>query len=108
MDGEVTSSDLRGCVGVPPCCVTSGCVGGREIVVGGLVVGRELTTGDSVGVTPWRVVGRVVLVSVGVVNPWSWGCVWSGDKELGSCGDELVVGRKTGGFVGVVPCFMSG
>ena len=53
-------------------------------------------------------VGRVVLVSVGVVTPWSWGCVWSGDKELGSCGDELVVGRKTGGFVGVVPCFMSG
>ena len=48
-----------------------------------------------------------MLVSVGVVTPWSWDCVWSGDKDVRSCGDELVVG-KTGGFVGVLPCFMSG
>ena len=48
------------------------------------------------------------MVLVGVVIPWSWGCVWSGEEEVGSCGDELVVGRKTGWVVGVTPHFMLG
>lgn len=58
VEREVATGD---CVGVIPCCVEGravvtswswGCVGGMEIVVGGLVVGMEVTTGGSVGVTP--------------------------------------------------------